>query len=477
MIGRRVVAATVLLAGLVAMVAVGRTPAVPVHPVFTTLGRPTMPFVPGGNFVTSSWFCPGVPRGAQGVGGSVIVVNPSDGPLNGSISVFTDEAGVAPVTQDFVVEARARNQIDLLSLQPQGTFVSALVEVQGGGGFVEQQADHPAGSAVAPCANSTSSDWYFADGFTLEGSTEQLIVTNPFPDDAILNFEFATNEGTRQPSRLQGFPVKGNSVAVITQESLPRDEATLAVSVHATRGRVVVARAQQYLGAGRLGYTLSLGAPSLSDQYFFADGEIGPGIIERYTVYNGSDRDVAVQAVFLGVPASDQFANDTELTVPAKGVVSLQASEVPGLPEGRHGAVFSTLGESSIVVERAITRPAGDSVATSVVMGSPAVLAGPRWSMAIGSDLAVENILVVLNVDGVDATVTVKALGPGGEVAVPGMEAIVLPAGGVTAIGISDPAALARPLVIESTSRIYVERLLPRNVDLRGRSGSFALAG
>jgi hypothetical protein len=194
-------------------------------------------------------------------------------------------------------------------------------------------------------------------------------------------------------------------------------------------------------------------------------------------VFNPTDRDVDVQVVFLGVPISADFANDTQLTVPADGVASLRTADIKGLPPGRHGVVFSTLGTSSIVVERALTRPAGDSVATTVVLGAPAVLASPRWSMAVGSDLAVDDILVVLNVDGVDATVTVKALGPGGEVAVPGMEAIALPAGGVISIGISDPAALGRPLVVESTSRVYVERLLPRGGTLRGRSGSFALAG
>lgn len=474
---RRLVAAVVLVTGLVSMIVVGRAPSANAVPVFTTLGKPTMPFVPTGNFITSSWFCPGVPVGGEGVGGSVIVANPADAPLSGQITVFTDAPDGAPVTQSFEVDPRDTRTIDLLELQQAGTFVSALVEMQGGGGFVEQRAVFPAGNAVAPCANSTSSEWYFADGFTLDGSTEQLVITNPFPDEAILNFEFATNQGSRQPSRLQGFPVKGNSVAVITQASLPRDEAVLAVKIVASRGRVVVGRAQQYLGGGRLGYTLSLGAPSLSDQYFFADGEVGDGIIERYSIYNGSDREVAVQAVFLGVPLADDFANDTEIVVAPGQVGTLVTADVPGLPAGRHGVVFSTLDERAIVVERAITRPAGSSVVTTVVLGAPAALAGPRWSMAVGSELAVENILVVLNVDGVDATVTVKALGPGGEVAVPGMESIALPAGGVTAIGISDRAALGRPLVVESTSRIYVERLLPRDASLRGRSGSFALAG
>ncbi|HEX3089682.1 MAG TPA: hypothetical protein VHQ23_13595, partial [Ilumatobacteraceae bacterium] len=76
-----------------------------------------------------------------------------------------------------------------------------------------------------------------------------------------------------------------------------------------------------------------------------------------------------------------------------------------------------------------------------------------------------------------EGTITVKTLGAGGEVPVPGMEAIALPASGIATINISDLTALGHPLIVESTQRMFVERLLPRDPDLRGRSGSFALPG
>jgi hypothetical protein len=221
---------------------------------------------------------------------------------------------------------------------------------------------------------------------------------------------------------------------------------------------------------------MTLGAPSLGEQFYFADGEVAPNVIERYSVYNASDTDAIVNVTFLGLDPSLGFVNPEPLTVPAGKVVSLIAGDV-GVPAGRHGAVFSTETRGSILVERAITRQTGDTVATTVVMGAPPSFASSRWSMAVGTDLAVENILVVLNATGSPGTVTVKTLGAGGEVPVPGMEAIDLPAGGVITIGVSDPTALGHPLIVESTQRIFVERLLPRDPDLRGRSGSFALPG
>lgn len=470
----RAVAAVAVLLGMGAIAAVVPDAADAVVPTFAALGEPTMPFVPNGSFITSSWFCPGVPAGESDVGGSVVITNPADQPIAGRLTVFSSTPGMVPATRDVTIEGRSTESIDLTELQS-GLFVSALVEIDGGGGFVEQIARHPAGDAVAACSNAASSNWYFADGFTADDSTEQIVLTNPYPDAAIVDIGFVTSAGVRNPPALQGYPVPGHSVEVV--ELGARNEPMLAAQVVASRGRVVAGRAQHYLGSGRLGYSMSLGAPSLTSQAWFADGEVGEGITEQYAVFNPTDQDVTVSAVFLGLPATEGFANDTELQVPAGKVVLLSTSDVVGLPPGRHGAVFSTLSSASIVVERVISRPAGQLVATSVVVGSPPALASTRWSAAVGTDTATENAIVVLNVDSVDATVTVSSLGPGGLVPVPGLEAVALPAGAVITLPLTDPSSFGRPFVVESTQRIYVERSLPRGGDLSGRSGSFALAG
>ena len=475
---RRLPAIVLVLGSLTGVVLLGASHRERVRPVFTSLGAPTTPFVPKLDFITSSWFCPGVPTGAEGAGGTVVIENPGDASLSGQLTTFTDADGASPISRPFDVAARETASLDLAAIQPSGSYVSALVEISGGGGIVEQIASSPEGSAVAPCSNSASNNWFFADGYTKDDSTDEIVITNPFPDDAIVDFSLATSQGSRSPASLTGYPVKGRSVSVVKLEGVVRDDEVIAVDVSSTRGRVVVGRSQHYLGADRSGFTMTLGAPSLTDQAWFADGEKADGVSERYSVYNGSDNDIAVQAVFLGVPLSATFANDQQLAVPAHGVVTLDTKDVEGLAPGRHGVVFSTTAVDSMVVERAITRPAGDGAGvTSVVLGQPARAAGTRWSMAVGSSLALENLLVVMNIDNEDAVITVKALGPGGEVAVPGMEAITLGANQVTALGVTDPNALGHPLVVESTARVYVERLLPRDPNLRGRSGSFALPG
>jgi hypothetical protein len=474
---RRALVALVVIASLVGMGVVGARRSVASTTTFTQLGTPTMPFVPPGPFITSSWFCPGVPNGRTGLGGRVEVTNPSDAALAGRITVFTDLADAAAVSHPLSLAARTSQAIDLSSLQPLGNVLSAVVEIDGGGGFVEQQAVDPAGASVAPCANATSSTWYFADGFTAADSTEQLVLTNPSPDAAIVDIGFVTSTGVRNPSRLQGYPVPGHSVQLV--ELGARDEPVLAAKVVASRGRVVAGRLQHYVGGGRTGYSMTLGAPSLSDQYYFADGDNSTAVDESYRIFNPTDQDVTVDLVFLGVPPDATFANDQAIDVPAGGVVSVATKDIAGLPAGRHGAVLSTLSRPAIVAERVITRTTGGSSGgswTTVVLGAPGALASPTWSAAIGTDTAASDAIVVLNADNVDTTVSVSTVGPGGLVAVPGLEAVALPAGGVVAIPLDQQGVLGKPVVVHSAQRLFVERLLPRGQGLPGRSGSFALA-
>ena len=224
---------------------------------------------------------------------------------------------------------------------------------------------------------------------------------------------------------------------------------------------------------------MALAAPALRDQWWFADGEAGDGVAETFAIYNPTDDDVQVDVVFLGVPL-DAVAGDNTIEVPAREVVVYDpsADEALGLPTGQYSTVFSTLAEPSIVVERALTRPAGDSVATSVVMGAPPRIDGyvaSRWHIGIGPSTPAPGALVVYNVDNVDGTVTIEAVGPGGPSPVASLTDVPIGAGQVISVDLEDPDVLDRELIVQSSNRVFVERRLPRGGDLDGTSGSWAL--
>jgi len=478
---RSIPALVLLLLGGGALVYAGRdAPATP-DPYFSTPAGSWMPAVSDEAALTGSWFCPGVPAtGEDGVGGEIVIANRDDDRLVGRFSILTSEGLV--VEEALTVEPWSREIIDV-DAYVAAPFASVVVEIDGGRGFVEQRAIHPAGESVAPCANDTSSEWYLADGFTVDDSAETLILTNPYDDPAVVDLTFATSSGEAKPTAFQGFTILPQSVRTIQmgQAGLgARDEEVIAVHVGAERGRLVVGRAQHYVGGGRLGHEVTLAAPALRDQFWFADGETGPEITETYPIYNPTDSDVQVDVVFLGLPPDSVFS-DITIDVPAHQVVVFDpAAEESGitLPDGRHSVVFSTLAEPSIVVERVLTRPAGDSVATTVVLGAPPRLDGyvaSRWHVGVSPSEPTEAALVIYNVDNVDGTVSIEAVGPNGPSAVASLTDIPIAAGAVTTIDLVDPDVLDRELIIQTTNRVFVERLLPRGSGLSGRSGSWAL--
>jgi hypothetical protein len=443
---------------------------------FASVAEPWMPAVPTAKAVTSTWFCPGVPAtGAAGTGGDVVVANAGDQPLTGRITFMAGEGQAVevplsvPPYQKAAVSAAA---------SVQGPYVAAIVEVDGGGGLVEQRSTQEAGTSVAPCTTETSAHWYFAEGFTADASTEQLVLSNPFEQSVIVDIGFATDEGSREPPELQGIPIPPRSVQVIDLDSIAaRDEAQVAIRVDASRGTLIAGRAQLYNGGGRLGYSMTLGSPTLRSQWWFANGSKGAGTSERYSIYNPTTDAVQVAPLYLGL-GETQVTVDP-ITVPAGEVVTFTSDTVAGLPDGRHAVVFDTGGSAqSLVVERAITRTIDDIPTTSVLLGAVATPDGQvpsSWTLAIGPGEPTEDALVVYNSTGQAGTITVKAVTPTGLQNVPGLEEVALPAAGLASIPLTDPSAIDAQLVVLSTVPAFVERSLPREPGAQGRTTTWAV--
>ena len=474
---RRILISVMVLAGFVAGIVVGQRGST-ISAATTTFGRvpfATRPHASHGTPITTTWYCPGVPASDATVGGTFVISNPTDVAISGRIT-FLGPDGTAPITQAITAPARDRLSLDAESVMT-ASFVSAVVELDGGEGMVEQQALFPAGNAVASCTTEASPRWYFADGWTAEGSTEQLIISNPYDDTVTFDVAFFTKNGVkREPGPFQGASINAHSVRVIdVAGSGFTDEQIIGVQVTASRGRLVVARAEHSTGGGRLGYSLNLGAPAPSEQLWFVEGDHGASITEQYVIFNPTADDAAVDLVVLGVPVTSGYVAPDSIPVPAGEVVTFDTSTITGLPDGPHSIVFSTLAAPSVVIERVLTKPSGGGPVTTVVMGMTPEYVVPRWYLPIGVDQATDAAIVVYNPDQVAKTVALKAVGPGGEVAVPGFDAIDLPAGGIATIALTDPGVFGKTLVVEGSGRIFVERKLPRGNDLAGRSGSWAL--
>lgn len=475
--------AVVVAGALVATVGRDTPPAeAPVFSAASAVER-WMPAAPVRTTLSTTWYCPGVPAsGEADSGGEIMIANADDAELQVHLSLLGVEG--EPVIQDATVAPRSRTTIDVDAVIT-SPYAGAVVEITGGAGVVEQRATGPLANgavadSVAACTTTTSPNWYLAEGYTADGSRDQLILMNPYPSGATVGVRFATQDGSREPTELASTLIPPHSVRLLDMSELAaRDETEVAVAIEATKGEILVARAQTYAGTGRRGYAVTLAAPAARDQWWFADGEVGEGITERYSIYNPGDESVEVTASLLGIDTTE-FVPIDPIDVPSGQVVTFTPADVEGMPTGRHAMVFSAQSlEERIVVERALTRTFDDLPTTSVVVGAP-----PRyedgyvattWTLGYGVEEPTPAALVAYNIDAQDATVTVQAVTPTGIENVPGLEALALPANGLITIDLTDELAVGHQLILRSTGRMFVERMLPRDEGAQGRVNSWPL--
>lgn len=478
MIVRRLPMLVLTLTTVVVVTVTARSAVEPVQAVFSNVATPWMPAVPLPGGLTSTWFCPGVPAaGVEDAGGVVRVVNTGEAAMAGRITVLSVEGD--PVTEPVAVDAFSFQDFDIDALAD-SPYAAAFVEIDGGGGLVEQRAVNPANHSIAACSNAPSNEWYFATGDTLEDSVSQLVLSNPNEEAAILDITMSTSAGIRRPQSLQNYPVPARSVRIVDVNAVKADESDIGISVVASRGDVVVGRAQTYATETRTGYAMTLGAPSLRNQWWFASGVSDPDVSVTYSIYNPNDADVEVIPVLLGFAQDVEFVQPEPFTVPGGEVTVVSLEDALGLPDGLVSAVFATSDpEVRVVVERTITQTIQNVRTTSVAGGATPRFAdgyvANTWYVGIGADEPSEGGLVVYNITAADAVVTVQAITPDGIVNIDSLASVPLAGSRAVAIDLTDEAVLEHPLIVRSTSQVFVERVLRREPGAQGRVSVWAV--
>ncbi len=436
---------------------------------------PGFPVVPNQRRISSSWFCPGVAAGDGVEAGSVSIANPSDTDVSASVTFMSDGD---PEVENVVVPARTRKQVESIRGRTVGVVVP-VVEIIGDVGTVEQQLIYAAGDVTSLCATSTSSEWWFADGWTVEGSSERIVITNPYPESAVVNVSFTTREGKRTPSNLQGLivgPQRTRSLSMSAEGA--EGETVLAVQVTASTGKIIASRAQHYLGGGRLGYSTSLGLPAALTKWWFAAGRTGPNVSESLVVFNPNEEDESVTVVFFGDgisldPATlDTAGGITPLStvfIPAGEVVVIDTNSVADLPKGDHAMLLSSVGGRPLVVEHVITQQTSKGTFTAITTGVPEELATTIWRVPNGLLDGAVDALAIVNTTGDSGTFSISAIGPGGEFKYPGLESVQLGPGAVVNLGIAQGTTTGE-VIVRSDVAIVVQRRMDRGHDLVGFS-------
>ncbi len=408
---------------------------------------------------SSAWYCPGAPvSGALGEA-SVVVANAGGRRLTGTVTVYpnTGEPRRAPISVG--PSSRAAVRLADLATSP---FASALVELDGGEAVAEIATTGTMGDSVASCASSASSSWFFAEGVTTRDAGEVLLALNPFPDDAVVDVVFSTEEGTVSPQALTGLLVRGQALTAINVGDFVQRRESVSARVVARAGRLVVSRVQTFDGsAGRKGVSVGLGAAAPGPIWYFPEGLVADGLNERYLVYNPGTTEAQVE---LSLALDSGEAEPLRLTIPRESRLAVNASEESRIPKNvPHSVTVRSVEGPDVVVERAVDG-AAPSARTGVSIALGARLPALRWATAAGAaDDNNDQWVVVQNPGTQPARVTLNLLADGSATPVGSFTSIEVLPGQRRALHVND--ALKRPavsLLLTSTREVIVERAVYR---------------
>lgn len=450
---RRGIAIGVLAVALLAGALVDRVARPPAEGDDAVAIAARMPTAAPATALSSTWFCAGGTSVANGrADHTVVIANPTGHEVKGVLTAVPSDA--AAVTAPLVIGARSRKVVHLADVV-QSAYTAAMVDLEGGGVVVEHEVHGAAGTSISPCAATGSERWYVADGSTARDDTMLLALFNPFPEDAIVDLAFSTDQGRAAPSDFQGLVVRGGQLSVVDVGAHVRRRDRVAATVIARSGRLVVDRLQFYGGAPA-GISLALAAPSLGDEWWFADGFASDAVNERFSIYNPSATEASVSLeLFVDGESVEPF----DLTIPPHDRLDLVANDQERIPKNvGHSALIRSQNGVDVVAERAI-KATGSRSGISATLGARTLAS--RWVLASGSATdSLDEWVSVLNPGATPVHVSLTVLAGGQPLAVEGLQDVSLGAGRHVSLRLTDHVKRDDvPLVVAATGgRVVVER-------------------
>jgi len=151
------------------------------------------------------------------------------------------------------------------------------------------------GGHITLGASSLSPDWYFAEGCTHAGFEEWLCLANPGEEDATVRVLYYLDGGEERSSRIALPAGKRRTIFVNRDVGPGRD---VALAVHSDRP--IVAERPMYFDYGGMwdGGHITLGASSLSPDWYFAEGCTNAGFHEWLLLFNPGEEAAQVHITF-----------------------------------------------------------------------------------------------------------------------------------------------------------------------------------
>lgn len=466
--------APALIALVVAMLVVGvidRAARPSLTPSGERLATAYAPTASPPDALTSNWYCP---AGTSAPGGNAeattIIVNPTESRLQGTIEAVGGDGNRA--TKSITVEARSRLAVTNAEIL-KNPYVATHVQLDGGGAFVEHSATGVTGEAWGPCGSSASTRWYMPEGATTRAATLIYALFNPFPDDAIVDMSFSTDQGRAAPAAFQGLVVPANGLLPVDVGSHVRRRAHVSGELRVRRGRIVAEQMQVHNGEGRKGLGLSLGAPRRSLSFVFADGVAGPRHQEQLHFFNPNDREATV---LLDLVLDSDEAQPFELAVPARDRVTIDLSGESRIPKDvGHALIVRVQNEVPIAVARTID-VGSPGARTAYLIDVGATSAAQHWGFAAGgSSPTQEQFIAVTNEADREVTITITTPDGSDLTPLPNLDGVKIARGARQVFRLANFGGKPQmPLIVNATGPVVVERSIYK-VNGLGASASMGI--
>src|ERR1700688_1063366 len=318
---------------------------------------------PNGPTESSSWYCAGGTGAQGGAPATIVLTNAGDRPVKGTLTAVPAVAANAPTpapwaeAHSVALTVPAESQVAVGADQLGSTsLVAAAVVLDGGGVAVSESVASPLGWAMAPCAPSTATSWYFAHGATARGSGLTLSLFNPNATDAVVNISLGSSTaGLLQPAAYQGIDVAPGSLVTENIGDHAPDDGALATEVSTLSGAVVATELESVGTSGAGGISLTTGTTAPSSLWAFPQNTDLTGGTVAFHVLNPSARSAHV-SVAIGL-SKGVAAQPLTMQVPAQSVATLVAENVTRIPTNTPYALTFTSTNTGIVVGRQVTSP------------------------------------------------------------------------------------------------------------------------
>jgi len=347
-----------------------------------------------------------LPAGDTSEHSQIIVVNTAPWPTVATVDVAattTPATGsgetLPPWSTQIVLPAHSEQQVPLRTTGPAQNDAASVVSTKGAvavfeavapvaGAGTTHTAEHTAGTAEtlqatrpaapeeSPCAVGTSPTSYLATGSTLGNSSVSVSLYDPTATEAVVGLSVSTGSALVTPPALQGLIIKPDSVQVFDIGRWVVQQPTVAVTVAATVGRVVVGAAEtQGATQNMSGQALMLGVQRPQPAWIFAPGPLASGRVSFVRVYDPGPRQATVT---ISSPIAGHAPMEITAVIPAEGVRAI-ALPLPGAAHTASGQQETT--SKARVVEGPIVVRSAQSVGVVVARVASVPAGGPSQTM------------------------------------------------------------------------------------------------